>query len=98
MNVPWKEKLNLEKEMLEQAFEIINAKEQLFLIKSAINNFTTEALYTKELYETIDPLTKDELTNKLSARFKSSKFNSNRIKQLIFFVERVYLHQHVKNK
>ncbi len=97
LNVPWKENLNLEAKMLDQALEIINTQEQLFILRSSLNNFINEALYAKELYETIDPLSRDELIKKLNVKFKSVKFSNNRIKRLIGFLERVYLHQKLNN-
>ena len=98
LSVPWKEKLNLEQQMVDQALEMLNSQEQLFILKNALNNFIAEALYAKELYETIDPLPRDELVRRLNIKFKNAKFDKNRIKQMLSFMEPIYIHQQIFDK
>jgi len=98
LNVPWKENDDIERKMLQQAFDIINHQEQLFLLKNSISKFITESLYVKDLYETIKSLSRDELLRKLNIKFKNAKFSNNRIKFMIIFIERFFIHQRIKNK
>ncbi|MFX1276490.1 MAG: hypothetical protein ACFFBP_01380 [Promethearchaeota archaeon] len=84
---PWSEKLKFEESILQKALEMIDLKEQLFIIKQEIARFIIEAEEVKIIVGDAKEIYKKELIETLSVNLNSPRINMSRLTLLLNFID-----------
>ena len=101
LQIPWKEKLKFEEEIVKNALEIIDEDEQFKLIQLGISTFIGQAEYVKNLLEKVKIIYDEDLIEKINRELLDSKVNLHRVLLIKDFIRQRYspkLAEKIKNK
>jgi len=86
LQIPWKEKLKYEENMLKKAIQIITPEDQLVIVKREISIFLRECQIACDIISDVDMIGDTELIEQLSRALKKPSMDNSRFILIMIFI------------